>query len=72
MKKDDFRQYAASLRSKNTAFKTMKKQLDEIKAEVVVLDRTKALLKSKAGDVDEFLKDLEKKKGVSGFSKVED
>jgi intraflagellar transport protein 81 len=72
MKKDDFRQYAASLRTKNTQFKSMKKQLEEIKSEVVVLDRTKQILKSKAGDVDEFLRDLEKKQGVQGFSKVED
>ncbi len=41
MKKDDFRQYAASLRVKNNQFKAMKKTLDEIKAEVTVLDRTK-------------------------------
>jgi hypothetical protein len=42
----------------------MKKALDEIKSEVTVLDRTKAILKEKAGDVDEFLRDLEKKKGI--------
>jgi len=72
MKKDDFRQYAASLRVKNNAFKTMKKQLDEIKAEVTVLDRTKHILKEKAGDVDDLMKDLEKKKGIQGFSQVED
>lgn len=41
MKRDDFRQYAANLRVKNNQFKVMKKTLDEIKAEVTVLDRTK-------------------------------
>jgi len=41
MKKDDFRQYAAQLRVKNNEFKTMKKNLEEIRAEVTVLDRTK-------------------------------
>jgi hypothetical protein len=50
----------------------MKKQLDEIKAEVTVLDRTKYILKEKAGDVDDLMKDLEKKKGIQGFSAVED
>ena len=45
MKKDDFKQYAATLRTKNIQFKAMKKSLDEIKAEVTVLDRTKAILK---------------------------
>lgn len=42
----------------------MKKALDEIKAEVTVLDRTKQILKEKAGDVDDVLKDIEKKKGI--------
>ena len=46
----------------------MKKQIDEIKAEVTVLDRTKFILKEKAGDVSDLLKELEKKKGIVGFS----
>ena len=71
MKRDDFRQYAANLRVKNNQFKEMKKALDEIKSEVTVLDRTKSILKEKAGDVDEFLRDLEKKKGIQGYSEVE-
>ena len=50
----------------------MKKSLDEIKAEVTVLDRTKSILKDSAGDVDDFLHDLEKKKGIQGYSNVED
>lgn len=72
MKKDDFRQYAANLRVKNNQFKSMKKQLDEIKAEVTVLDRTKQILKEKAGDAEEFLHQLEKSKGIQGYSQVED
>ncbi len=50
----------------------MKKVLDEIKSEVTILDRTKQILKERAGDVDEFLRDLEKKKGIQGYSQVED
>ncbi len=72
MKRDDFRQYAANLRVKNNQFKSMKKVLDEIKSEVTILDRTKQILKERAGDVDEFLRDLEKKKGIQGYSQVED
>ena len=37
MKRDDFRQYAANLRGKNTQYKQMKKQMSEIKSEVTVL-----------------------------------
>ena len=72
IKSDDFRQYAATLRVKNNQFKDMKKVLTEIKAEVTVLDRTKQILKDRAGDVDDLMSQLEKKKGIQGYSKVED
>lgn len=50
----------------------MMKQLDEVKAECTVLNRTVQVLKSRAGNVDEFMKDLEKKKGITGYTSVED
>jgi len=50
----------------------MKKVLTEVKSEVAVLERTKQILKDKAGDVDELMSQLEKKKGIHGYSKVED
>ena len=55
IKSDVFRQYAATLRVKNNQFKDMKKVLTEIKAEVTVLDRTKQILRDRAGDVDELM-----------------
>lgn len=72
MKKDDFRQYAASLREKNTQHKQMIKHLEEIQAEVKILEQTREIIKSKAGNVEEFLKDLEKRKGIAGYSSVEE
>ena len=48
----------------------MKKVLGEIKSEVTVLSRTESILKSRADNIDEFLKDVEKKKGVLGYSNV--
>ena len=57
---------------KNNAFNVRKKSLDEVKSEVTVLDRTKQILKDRAGDVDDLLRDLEKKKGIAGYSNVED
>ena len=50
----------------------MKKVLGEIKAEVTVLARTQAILKSRAENYDEFLQDLEKKKGIGGYTGVEE
>lgn len=72
MKRDDFRQYAANLRVKNTQYKSMVKALDEIKSEVSVLFRTQTLLKSRAENVDDFMADLEKKKGIEGYSKIDE
>jgi len=39
---------------------------------VKVLERTKEILKSRASNVDEFLRELERKKGIAGYSTVED
>lgn len=36
------------------------------------MERTKEILKSRAGNVDEFLRELERKKGIAGYSTVED
>ena len=72
MKRDDFKQYAASLRGKSQQFKKMKKILDEIRSELNVLLRTEGILKGRAGDVQEVLAQLEESKGVGGYSKMQD
>jgi intraflagellar transport protein 81 len=72
LKRDDFRQYAANLREKNNNYKTMGKHLEEIKQEVKVLEGTRDILKSRAGNVEDLLKDLEKKKGITGYSSIDD
>jgi AMMECR1 domain-containing protein len=60
MKRDDFRDFAMKLREKNKKFKVMKKELEEIRAELSVLTRTEDLLKSRAGDLDSFMAKLER------------
>lgn len=70
MKRDDFKQYAANLRGKNAQYKQMKKVLGEIKAEVTTLSRTENILKSRAGDIDDFLRKLEAQRGISGYTGV--
>jgi intraflagellar transport protein 81 len=72
MKRDDFKQYAANLRGKNAQYKQMKKVLGEIKAEVTVLSRTENILKSRADNLDDFMKGLEKQKGITGYTGVQD
>ena len=50
----------------------MKKVLGEIKSEVTVLARTENILKSRAGDIDEFMKQLERQKGITGYGNLQD
>jgi len=50
----------------------MKKVLDEIKGEVVVLKRTETILKTRTDGINEFMQQLEAKQGIQGYSNVED
>ena len=50
----------------------MKKVLGEIKSEVNVLARTEKILKSRAENLDEFMKTLERQKGIGGYTKIQD
>jgi len=49
----------------------MKKVLGEIKSEVTILDRTEKILKDRSDNLDDFMKQLEKKKGIAGYSNIE-
>ena len=39
---------------------------------MTVLNRTKKLLESRAEDLGEFMKNLERSKGIEGYSSIED
>ncbi len=70
MKWDEFWDFAMKLREKNKKYKVMKKELEEIRAELNILSRTENLLTSRAGDIDDFLKQLEREKGISGYTNI--
>jgi intraflagellar transport protein 81 len=72
MKRDDFKQYAASLRGKNQKYKKMKKELEQIRSELAVLSRTEQILKNKAEMTDDLMRKLEEQKGIAGYSKIQD
>lgn len=72
MKRDDFKEFAVKLRGKNNNYRQMKKVLGEIKAEVNILNRTETILKSKAGNLDDFYKEQEAKAGVAGYAGIAD
>ena len=71
MKRDDFKQYAANLRSKNAQYKSTKRLLNEYKNECKVLANTKRILESQAEDLGEFMQNLEKSKGIEGYTGIE-
>lgn len=70
MKRDDFRDFAMKLREKNKKYKVMKRELEEIRSELNILSRTEDLLKSRAGDIDDFLRNLERQKGIQGYTDI--
>lgn len=70
MKRDEFWDFAMKLWEKNKKYKVMKKELGEIWAELNILSRTEAILTSRAGDIDDFLKQLEWQKGISGYTNI--
>ncbi len=64
MGKRDLKKYGAQVRDKIERYKRMREELANLRAEVVTLQRTEQILKSKHKHLDDFLLDLEKKKGV--------
>jgi len=66
MRREEFNAYAAGLRAKTQTFKALKQELADVRQETVILGRTEALLKSRAGDMDEFLRKMEERAGVTG------
>jgi len=66
--KDDFKQYAASLREKTLKFKKMNDELKEIKNEIGILSRTEQIVRNQRDEVDQRLKQKEAEGGVVGVS----
>eukprot|EP00163_Fabomonas_tropica_P026040 TRINITY_DN4634_c0_g1_i1.p1 TRINITY_DN4634_c0_g1~~TRINITY_DN4634_c0_g1_i1.p1 ORF type:complete len:580 (-),score=187.01 TRINITY_DN4634_c0_g1_i1:127-1866(-) len=71
LKGDAFKKYAASLRDKNNQYKQLKGSLNEMRAEWGILQRTKEILSQRSEDLGEFLKNLEKARGVEGYTETQ-
>ncbi len=66
MSGDDFRRIKQDFRAKSTQYKRMKAELNELRAEKGVLQRTVAILESRCHDLDGFVQEQERKAGVEG------
>ena len=72
VREEEFKKYVGRLRSLSNAYKKKKEELSSLRAEFGVLSRTEEILKSRDENVQEFLANLEEKKGVSGFRQTQD
>ena len=68
--KVDLQKYGAVVREKIDRYKKMREDLAALRAELVVLQRTEQVLKNKAQNLEQFMTELEKKKGVQVSSQV--
>jgi intraflagellar transport protein 81 len=62
--KKDLKKYGAVVREKIEKYKKMKEELSSVRSELVVLQRTEQILKSRNKNLEEYLNDLERQKGV--------
>lgn len=69
--KMDLQKYGAVVREKIEKYKKMRDELAYLRGELVTLQRTEQLLKSKSSNLEEFLIDLERKKGVQGYRETQ-
>lgn len=67
MKHDDFQQYAASLKRKETEYKRMRIALQNIKTEIAVLLNTEKLLKTRSDEIAVQMKAIEVETGNFGM-----
>eukprot|EP00607_Mallomonas_marina_P005930 CAMPEP_0182425364 /NCGR_PEP_ID=MMETSP1167-20130531/11775_1 /TAXON_ID=2988 /ORGANISM="Mallomonas Sp, Strain CCMP3275" /LENGTH=679 /DNA_ID=CAMNT_0024606011 /DNA_START=12 /DNA_END=2051 /DNA_ORIENTATION=- len=63
----DKKKYSAQVREKIEKYKKLREQLSAYRAEAVILQRTEQILKSRHKNLDEFLVEMERKKGVEGY-----
>lgn len=62
--KRDLKKYGAVVREKIEKYKKMREELAALRSELVVLQRTEQILKSRHGNLEQFLSELERQKGV--------
>ena len=65
--KADLKKYGAIVRDKVEKYKKMREELSSVRAELVVLQRTEQVLKTRHSNLDDFNAELEKAKGVEGY-----
>ena len=65
--KAELQKYGAVVREKIDKYKKMREELASARAELVILQRTEQILKSRHKNIDDFNAELEASKGVEGY-----
>lgn len=68
--KKELKRYGAVVKEKIEVYKKMREELAALRSELVVLQRTESILKSRDNNLEQFLSDLEKQKGVEVSPKI--
>lgn len=66
----EIKQYATQLRSKTEQYKDLKRKLNAVQNEAVVLQRTEQVLRARDDNIKDFVAKLEQRRGVSGYTDV--
>eukprot|EP00906_Rhabdomonas_costata_P002846 RCo004426 len=69
---EEFKQYANSLRGKSTQYKKLKSELQELRTELGVVQRTEDILSQRSASLDSSIAAVEKMKGITGFRSMKD
>mmetsp|Transcript_19163 Transcript_19163/g.20774 ORF Transcript_19163/g.20774 Transcript_19163/m.20774 type:complete len:714 (-) Transcript_19163:78-2219(-) len=69
--KKELKRYGAVVKEKIEVYKKMREELSTLRSELVVLQRTEQVLKSRDNNLEQFLSDLEKQKGVEGYRETQ-
>lgn len=65
--KMDLQKYGAIVKDKVEKYKRMRDELSALREELVTLQRTEQILKNKSSNLEQFLTDLENRKGIQGY-----
>ncbi|XP_012673245.1 intraflagellar transport protein 81 homolog [Clupea harengus] len=69
---DEFKRYVAKMRSKNVGYKKKRQDIDILKAEYGVLQRSEEILKQRHEAGLQQLQSVEAQKGISGYSDTQE
>ncbi len=64
--------YMKEVAARATACKNQKGQLQDLRNECAVLERTEAVLKSRDANLSEYVSELERRRGVEGYTVTQD